>query len=46
MEAGAYVNAYDQVVKKITVPGLEALECASSITTCLAGAHCCVLVTK
>jgi UDPglucose 6-dehydrogenase len=46
IEAGAYVSAYDPVVKKITVPGLEALECASSITTCLAGAHCCVIVTE
>jgi len=46
IQAGAYVSAYDPVVKKITVPGLEALECASSITTCLAGAHCCVIVTE
>ena len=46
IEAGAYVSAYDPVVKKITVPGLEALECANSITTCLAGAHCCVIVTE
>ena len=46
LEAGAYVSAYDPVVKKITVPGLEAIECASSIATCLAGAHCCIIVTE
>lgn len=46
IEAGTYVSAYDPVVKKITVPGLEALECASSIPTCLAGAHCCIIVTE
>jgi len=46
IEGGAYVSAYDPVVKKIAVPGLEALKCASSIPTCLAGAHCCVIVTE
>ena len=46
IEAGAYVSAFDPVVKKITVRGLEALECASSIPTCLAGAHCCIIVTE
>ena len=46
IEAGAYVSAFDPVVKKISAPGLEALECASSIKTCLAGAHCCVIVTE
>ena len=44
--AGARVCAYDPVVKAITLRGFEALEHADSISTCLAGAHCCVIVTE
>ena len=45
LAAGACVSAYDPVVKRIALPGFEAIECADSVTACLAGAHCCVVVT-
>jgi len=44
--AEAYVSAFDPVVKKISLPGFEALECADSIPACLSGAHCCVVITE
>ena len=46
MAAGAHVRAYDPVVKQIESPGFEALERSDSVPTCLAGAHCCVIVTE
>ena len=46
LAAGARVCAFDPVVKVITREGFEALEHADSISTCLAGAHCCVVVTE
>jgi UDPglucose 6-dehydrogenase len=44
--AGARVSAFDPVVKKISLPEFDALECAGSIPACLTGAHCCVVVTE
>jgi UDPglucose 6-dehydrogenase len=44
--AEAHVSAFDPVVKKISLPGFEALECAGSIPACLSGAHCCVIITE
>ena len=44
--AGAHVSAFDPVVKKISLPEFDALECAGSIPACLTGAHCCVVVTE
>jgi UDPglucose 6-dehydrogenase len=46
MDAGTHVSAFDPVVKRISVPGFEALECARSIPACLTGAHCSVVVTE
>lgn len=46
MEAGAHVSAFDPVVKEIALLRFEALECAGSVQACLAGAHCCVVVTE
>jgi len=46
LEAGAHVSAFDPVVKKISLDGFEALECAHSVPACLSGAHCCVVVTE
>jgi UDPglucose 6-dehydrogenase len=44
--AGARVCAFDPVVKASALQGFDALEHAHSISTCLAGAHCCVVVTE
>jgi UDPglucose 6-dehydrogenase len=46
LEAEARVCAYDPVIKKISLAGFAALECADSIAACLSGAHCCVVVTE
>ncbi len=46
MEAGVHVCAFDPVVKVVKLPGYDALEHAHSIQACLAGAHCCVVVTE
>jgi UDPglucose 6-dehydrogenase len=46
LEAQAHVSAFDPVVKKISLAGLEVLECANSIPACLSGAHCCVVITE
>jgi len=46
LEAEVLVSAYDPVVKKISLAGFEALECANSIAACLSDAHCCVVVTE
>ena len=46
MGVGAHVSAFDPVVKKVTLEGFEALECAGSIQDCLTGAHCCIVVTE
>jgi len=46
LEAGARVSAYDPVVKKVAFSEFEALEHADSVQACLAGAHCCVVVTE
>ena len=46
MAAGACASAYDPVVKEIAFPGFEALDRSDSIPACLAGAHCCVVVTE
>jgi len=39
-------SARDPVVKKTSFTGCEALECADSIPDCLAGAHCCIIITE
>jgi UDPglucose 6-dehydrogenase len=41
-----HLSACDPVVKKISLTGCEALECADSIPDCLAGAHCCIIITE
>ncbi|MGZ7134057.1 MAG: UDP-glucose dehydrogenase family protein [Halobacteriota archaeon] len=46
LKAGAYVSAFDPVVKEVSQPGFEALEYPHSISECLAGAHCCVVLTE
>ncbi|MGZ4870080.1 MAG: UDP-glucose dehydrogenase family protein [Halobacteriota archaeon] len=46
LKAGAYVSAFDPVVKEVSQPGFEALEYPPSISECLAGAHCCVVLTE
>ena len=46
LAARACVCAYDPVVKKIALSEFEALKCSDSVQACLAGAHCCVVVTE
>ncbi|MGP8012325.1 MAG: UDP-glucose dehydrogenase family protein [Halobacteriota archaeon] len=46
LKTGAHVSAFDPVVKQVSEPGFEGLECPPSISECLAGAHCCVVLTE
>jgi UDPglucose 6-dehydrogenase len=46
LKAGVHVSAFDPVVKQVSQPGFEALEYPPSISECLAGAHCCVVLTE
>jgi nucleotide sugar dehydrogenase len=46
LKAGAHVSAFDPVVKQVSLPGFERLDCSLSISECLAGAHCCVVLTE
>lgn len=46
LNAGAHVSAFDPVVKQVSQPGFGAIYHAPSISECLAGAHCCVVVTE
>ena len=46
LNAGAHVCAFDPVVKQLSQPGFEALHHVPSISECLAGAHCCVVMTE
>jgi UDPglucose 6-dehydrogenase len=46
VKAGAHVSAFDPVVKHVSQPGFELLEYPPSISACLAGAHCCVILTE
>jgi nucleotide sugar dehydrogenase len=46
LKAGAHVSAFDPVVKQVSLPGFEGLECPPSISGCLAGAHCCIVLTE
>jgi UDPglucose 6-dehydrogenase len=46
LKAGAHVSAFDPVVKQVRLPGFERLEYPPSISECLAGAHCCVVLTE
>ncbi len=46
MLAGAEVAAYDPVVVEAEVPGFGVQTSARSLDECLAGAHCCVVVTE
>jgi len=44
--AGARVSAFDPAVKQVSQPGFEGLDYPSSISECLAGAHCCIVLTE
>jgi len=44
--AGARVSAFDPAVKQVSQPGFEGLDYPSSISECLAGAHCCIILTE
>jgi nucleotide sugar dehydrogenase len=46
LKAGAHVSAFDPVVKRISLPGFEGLEYPPSISECLAGAQCCIVLTE
>jgi UDPglucose 6-dehydrogenase len=46
LKAGAHVSAFDPVVKQVRQPGFEGLEYPPSISECLAGAHCCIVLTE
>jgi UDPglucose 6-dehydrogenase len=46
LKAGAHVSAFDPVVKQVRQPGFEGLEYPPSIAACLAGAHCCIVLTE
>jgi UDPglucose 6-dehydrogenase len=46
LKAGAHVSAFDPVVKQVSRPGFEGLGCPPSISECLAGAHCCIVLTE
>jgi UDPglucose 6-dehydrogenase len=46
LAARVCVSAYDPVVKKIPFSEFEELRCSDSVQACLAGAHCCVVVTE
>jgi nucleotide sugar dehydrogenase len=46
LKAGARVSAFDPVVKQVSQPGFEGLDYPPSISECLAGAHCCIVLTE
>ena len=46
LKAGTHVSAFDPVVKQVNQPGFEALNYPPSISECLAGAHCCIVLTE
>jgi UDPglucose 6-dehydrogenase len=46
VNAGAPVSTFDPVVKQVDQLGFERLEYPPSISACLAGAHCCVVLTE
>jgi UDPglucose 6-dehydrogenase len=49
LKTGAHVgafSAFDPVVKRVSQPGFEGLDYPPSISECLAGAHCCIVVTE
>jgi UDPglucose 6-dehydrogenase len=46
LKAGAHVSAFDPVVKQVSQPGFEVLDYPPSISECLAGAHCCIVLTE
>jgi UDPglucose 6-dehydrogenase len=46
LKAGAHVSAFDPVIKQVSQPGFEGLDYPPSISECLAGAHCCIVVTE
>jgi UDPglucose 6-dehydrogenase len=46
LEAGAYVSAFDPAVKQVPQPGFKGLDYPASISECLAGAHCCIVLTE
>ena len=46
LKAGAHVSAFDPVVKQVSQPCFAALEYPHSISECLTGAHCCIVLTE
>jgi nucleotide sugar dehydrogenase len=46
LKAGAHVSVFDPVVKQVRQAGFEGLEYPPSIAACLAGAHCCIVLTE
>jgi len=46
LKAGTHVSAFDPVVKQVSQPGCETLDYPPSISECLAGAHCCIVLTE
>jgi len=46
LKAGAHVSAFDPVVKRVSQPGFEGLDYPALNSECLAGAHCCIVVTE
>ncbi|MGA3199106.1 MAG: UDP-glucose/GDP-mannose dehydrogenase family protein [Halobacteriota archaeon] len=46
MAAGAHVSAFDPVVKRVHLPGFDTVEYPLSLTDCLTGAHCCIVMTE
>lgn len=46
MAAGAHVSAFDPVVKQVHLAGFDTVEYPLSLTDCLAGAHCCIVMTE
>ncbi|MGD0170826.1 MAG: UDP-glucose/GDP-mannose dehydrogenase family protein [Halobacteriota archaeon] len=46
LKAGAHVSAFDPVVKQVSLPGFEELDYPPSTSACLAGAHCCIILTE
>ena len=46
LKAGTHVSPFDPVVKQVNQPGFEAPNYPTSISECLAGAHCCIVLTE
>jgi len=46
LNVGVRVSAFDPVVMQVGQPVFEGLEYALSISACLAGAHCCIVLTE